>query len=164
MTMRALALSLATILTTTGFAAAQRPGFQPVVVTPQNYNPYVLRATTPPPLTAYVPGQYTPSAIVPGPWGNPMVIPGNYTPPTVVQQVPGRYLSLPDGRMYNPWTGSLYSRFTDRFDGPNGGYGYNPWTGTYTNSFTGESFNPRSGTLVRPVPGPVVTPGGVIYR
>jgi len=163
MTIRAL--SLVALLMTTGLAVAQQPGFRPqIVVTPQQLNPYILQATNPPRLTAFIPGQYLPPAIVPGPWGNPVVFPGNYTPPTVVQQVPGRYLALPDGRMYNPWTGGLYSRFTDTFSGPQGNYAYNPWTNTYTNPFTGGSFNPYSGTLVRPVPGPIVTPGGVIYR
>ena len=117
---RTLTMSLATVLAAAGIASAQKPGFGPVmVVSPPNYNPYVLRATTPPPLTAFMPGTYVPPAIVPGPWGNPTYYAGSYTPPTVTQQLPGHYLALPDGRMYNPWTGSIYSRFTDRFNGPN---------------------------------------------
>ena len=157
---RTLTLSLAMILAAAGSASAQRPGFRPVtVVSPPNYNPYVLQATTPPQLTVLTPGTYVPPAVVPSPWGGAAFYPGSYTPPTMTQQVPGRYLALPDGRMYNPWTGSIYSRFTDRFSGPNGGYSYNPWTGTYTNPWNGGSFDPYSGTLVRPIPGPVVVPG-----
>src|SRR6266511_1911188 len=102
-------LSILAMLAVAGSAAAQRPGFAPrqvTTVSPPNFNPAVLRATTPR-WSAYVPPTYTPPAWGYSPWGGPVVLPGTYTPPRVVSSVPGAYYNVPGLGAYNPWTGSI---------------------------------------------------------
>ena len=109
----------------------------------------VLRAVTPT-QTGFVPGYYTP----PG-WGyntlaGPVAWPGTYTPPAVVQSSPGQFLRLPDGKVWNPTTGTFYSPWFNTFSGANGTYYPNPWTGTYVNPLNGASFDPWANTVTRP--------------
>ncbi len=121
----------------------------PVVVTPPITNPTVLRAITPT-QTAFVPGYYTPPAWGYNPWTGPFTWPGTYTPPSVVQNSPGQFLRLPDGKVWNPTTGSFYSPWFNTFSGATGTYYPNPWTGTYTNPVTGASYDPWTNTVARP--------------
>src|SRR5579885_3569096 len=135
-----------------GSAPAQQPGIRtvprartgPIVVTPPQLNPTVLQATTLTP-TAVYPGLYS-SAWGYNPWLGPYQS-SFYSPPSVVQQNPGRYIRLPDGTSYNPWTGSTYNPYSNTFYGSSGTFYANPWSGTYTNPVTGASYNPLSGTM-----------------
>ncbi|HVK19405.1 MAG TPA: hypothetical protein VM533_20895 [Fimbriiglobus sp.] len=129
-----------------GVASAQVPGRQIPVVTPPITNPAILRSITPV-RTTFVPGFYQPP--VWGSWSGP-VYPGYYQPPAVVQNSPGRFIRLPDGKVWNPTTGSFYSPWFNTFSGANGTYYPNPWTGTYTNPVTGGSYNPWTNTMARP--------------
>ena len=134
------------VIALAGTADAQLPARQVPVVTPPITNPAILRSITPT-RTTFVPGFYQPP--VWGSWSGP-VYPGYYRPPTVVQNSPGRFIRLPDGKVWNPTTGTFYSRHFNTFSGANGTYYPNPWTGTYTNPVTGGSYNPWSNTMQRP--------------
>lgn len=142
-------MSLAAVLALAGSALAQRPV---PTASPRNLNPAVLQATTPQ-WSRYVPPRYMPPTWGYSPWVGPVVMPGTYTPPRVVSSVPGRYLNVAGLGLYNPWTGSIYSPYTDSFTTGNTSYSFNPWTGTYTNPWTGGSYNPWRGTLTQPVLG-----------
>jgi hypothetical protein len=149
------------VLALAGSAAAQRPGLParqgPVVVTPPITNPTVLRSITPV-QTAFVPGTITPPTWGYSPWAGPVVQPGFYTPPTIVQNSPGRFVRLPDGKVWNPTTGTFYSPWFNTFTGASGTFHANPWTGTYTNPVTGGSYDPRTNMMVRPFwPGTPIT-------
>jgi hypothetical protein len=144
------------VLALAGTADAQRPGFpgrQVPVVTPPITNPAILRAMNPT-RTAFVPGYYRPPTWGYNPWAGPAVFsgswPGVYSPPSVVQNSPGRFIRLADGKVWNPTTGSFYSPHFNTFSGANGTYYPNPWTGTYTNPVTGGSYNPWTNTMSRP--------------
>src|SRR5262249_3146150 len=78
------------------------------------------------------------------PWAGPVVFPGSYTPPRVVQSVPGTYLNVAGLGLYNPWTGAIYSPYTNTFTAGSDVYAFNPGTGTYTN-WDGASYNPCRG-------------------
>ena len=135
-----------------GTADAQRPGLparQIPVVTPPITNPAILRSMNPV-RTTFVPGYYTPPTWGYNPWTGPTVWPGSYSPPSVVQNSPGRFVRLPDGKVWNPTTGSFYSPHFNTFSGANGTYYPNPWTGTYTNPVTGGSYDPWTNTTRRP--------------
>jgi hypothetical protein len=130
---------------------------RPVVVSPPNLNPTVLRSTTPFP-TRIIPGTYVPPTVAPGFWG-PTALPGSYTPPYVVQRDPGQYLRQSNGMYWNPWTNGAYSPYSNTFHFPGQTYSYNPWTGNYSNWLSGAQYDPGSGILARPVLGSLFTDG-----
>ena len=140
-------LSIGAVLVAAGTAAAQRPV---PTVSPPILNPQVQQYIAPT-WSRYVPPRYTPPAVGYNPWVGPVVFPGTYTPPRVVQSVPGRYLNVAGLGMYNPYTGTIYSPYTDTFTSGNSVYSFNPWTGTYTNPWNGGSYNPWRGTYTQPV-------------
>ena len=149
-----LTLAVVGVFVLAGSASAQKGKGHakhggPLVVTPPISSPALLRAMNPT-RTTFVPGYYTPPTWGYNPWAGPTVWPGTYNPPSVVQSSPGRFIRLPDGKVWNPTTGTFYSPHFNTFSGANGTYYPNPWTGTYTNPVTGGSYNPWTNTVARP--------------
>jgi hypothetical protein len=132
-----------------GDVVVAQPVTNPVVVTQPITNPTVLRAITPT-QTGFIPGYYTPPGWGYNPWTGPVAWPGTFTPPAVVQNSPGQFLRLPDGKVWNPTTGTFYSPWFNTFSGANGTYYPNTWTGTYVNPLNGASFNPLTNIVTRP--------------
>jgi len=149
-------LSLSAVLIAAGAAAAQRPV---PTVSPPILNPQVQQYIAPR-TTRYVPPRYTPPTVGYSPWVGPVVFPGSYTPPRVVQSVPGTYLNVAGLGLYNPWTGAIYSPYTNTFTAGSNVYSFNPWMGTYVNPWSGQSYNPWRGTVSTPLWGGFWSPWG----
>lgn len=149
-------VSVGAVLVAAGVASAQRPV---PTVSPPILNPQVQQYIAPR-TSRYIPPRYTPPTVGYNPWVGPVVYPGTYTPPRVVTRVPNQYLNVAGLGLYNPYTGTIYSPYTDTFRSGSYEYSFNPWTGTYTNPWTAQSYNPWRGTVTTPLWGGYWSPWG----